>query len=251
VAVLAATSELMHEVGVRAMTTEGIASRSGASKATIYRWWPNKFAVAVEAFLSEMLAESPDPDTGSALEDFRLALRGLIRFYASSSGRVFAQLVGEAQFDPVIAAELRDRLVGSRRRLVRAIWDRGAARGELPMPTRRPRSISCSGRRCTGWLPGTRRWMTRPRTRSSTRRCAAWRAETDVTGAAGGIRANLVSKLDVQFRAWMKTATLGRSGLRVSRIAFAMPPRGQFSRAVDTGGAGRDYGADSASSRPR
>jgi len=131
VAVLRATSELMLEVGVRAMTTEGIAARSGASKATIYKWWPNKYAVAVEAFLSAMFAESADPDTGSAREDFRHALRGMMRFYASPSGRVFAQLVGEAQFDPQVAAELRDRLVGSRRQLVRAIWERGVARGEL------------------------------------------------------------------------------------------------------------------------
>jgi AcrR family transcriptional regulator len=121
----------MLEVGVRAMTTEGIAKRSGASKATIYKWWPNKYAVAIEAFLSAMSAESADPDTGSAPEDFRRALRGMMRFYASPSGRVFAQLVGEAQFDSQVAAELRDRLVGSRRRLVRAIWDRGVARGEL------------------------------------------------------------------------------------------------------------------------
>jgi AcrR family transcriptional regulator len=121
----------MREVGLRAMTTEEIAARSGASKATIYKWWPNKYAVAVEAFLSEMLAESPDPDTGSARDDLQIALRGLLRFYASTSGRVFAQLVGEAQFDPVIAQELRDRLVGSRRQLVRAIFDRGVARGEL------------------------------------------------------------------------------------------------------------------------
>ena len=131
VAVLRATSELMLEVGVRAMTTEGIAKRSGASKATIYKWWPNKYAVAIEAFLSAMSAESADPDTGSAPEDFRRALRGMMRFYSSPSGRVFAQLVGEAQFDSQVAAELRDRLVGSRRRLVRAIWDRGVARGEL------------------------------------------------------------------------------------------------------------------------
>jgi AcrR family transcriptional regulator len=130
-AVLRATSELMLEVGVRAMTTEGIAKRSGASKATIYKWWPNKYAVAIEAFLSAMFAESADPDTGSAREDFRRALRGMMRFYASPSGRVFAQLVGEAQFAPQVAAELRDRLVGSRRQLVRAIWDRGVARGEL------------------------------------------------------------------------------------------------------------------------
>ncbi len=130
-AVLSAASALMHEVGVRAMTTDEIASRSGTSKATIYKWWPNKYAVAVEAFLSEMSTESADPDTGSAHEDFRLALRGLIHFYASPSGRVFAQLVAEAQFDPEVAVELRDRLVDSRRRMVRAIWDRGVARGEL------------------------------------------------------------------------------------------------------------------------
>ena len=130
-AVLRATSALMLEVGLRAMTTEAIAARSGASKATIYKWWPNKYAVAVEAFLSAMFAESADPDTGSAREDFRRVLRGMMRFYASPSGRVFAQLVGEAQFDPQVAVELRDRLVGSRRELVRAIWDRGVARGEL------------------------------------------------------------------------------------------------------------------------
>jgi|SRR5882757_708631 len=130
-AVLRATSELMQEVGLRAMTTEAIATRSGASKATIYKWWPNKYAVAVEAFLSEMLAEAADPDTGSADEDFRIVLRGVTHFYASPSGRVFAQLVGEAQFDPVVAAELRDRFVGSRRKVVREVWDRGVARGEL------------------------------------------------------------------------------------------------------------------------
>jgi AcrR family transcriptional regulator len=130
-AVLHATSELMREVGLRAMTTEDIAARSGASKATIYKWWPNKYAVAVEAFLSQMAVESADPDTGSAREDFRLALRGLIHFYTGENGRAYAQLVGEAQFDPKIGAELRDHLVSSRRELVRAIWDRGVARGEL------------------------------------------------------------------------------------------------------------------------
>lgn len=121
----------MREVGLRAMTTDEIAGRSGASKATIYKWWPSKYAVAVEAFLSEMLVESADPDTGCAREDFRLALRGLVRFYASPGGEIFAQLVGEAQFDPAVAVELRDRLVAGRRRLVGAIWERGVARGEL------------------------------------------------------------------------------------------------------------------------
>jgi AcrR family transcriptional regulator len=130
-AVLRATSELLHEVGLRAMTTEEIASRSGASKATIYKWWPNKYAVAIDAFLSEMMAESRDPDTGSARDDLTAMMRGLLHFYTGPSGRVFAQLVGEAQADPSIQQELRTNLVDSRRELFRTIWDRGVERGEL------------------------------------------------------------------------------------------------------------------------
>jgi AcrR family transcriptional regulator len=130
-AVLRATSDLVHEVGLRAMTTDEIAGRSGVSKATIYKWWPNKYAVAVEAFLSEMAVDAADPDAGSAREDFRIALRGLMHFFAGLSGRAFAQLIGEAQFDPQVGAEVRDHLIGSRRTLVRAIWERGVARGEL------------------------------------------------------------------------------------------------------------------------
>lgn len=130
-AVLRATSQLLHEVGLRAMTTEEIASRSGASKATIYKWWPNKYAVAFDAFLSEIMAESPDPDTGSAREDLTAVVRGLLHFYSGPSGGVFAQLVGEAQTDPMIQRELRTNLVDSRRELFRTIWQRGVARGEL------------------------------------------------------------------------------------------------------------------------
>ena len=130
VAVLRATSDLMREVGLNAMTTEQIADRSGASKATIYKWWRNKYAVAVDAFLSEMLAESADPDTGSAVRDFEIVLRGVMRFYDSDSGRVFAELVGQAQSDPTVEVELRDHLMQSRRDVGRRIWARGVARGK-------------------------------------------------------------------------------------------------------------------------
>jgi AcrR family transcriptional regulator len=130
-AVVRATSELLHEVGLRAMTTEQIAARSGASKATIYKWWPNKYGVAVDAFFSELQADSPDPDTGSARTDFSVWMRGLCHFYTGPSGRVFAQLVGEAQFDPEVADVLREGLIRSRRAVLASIWERGVARGEL------------------------------------------------------------------------------------------------------------------------
>src|SRR5246127_2329257 len=97
---LRATSELIYEVRLREMTRNERARRSGVSKATIYKWWPNKYAVAVEAFLSEMMAEWHDPHTGSAATDLRIVLRGLVNFYTESNGRVFTELIGEAQFDP-------------------------------------------------------------------------------------------------------------------------------------------------------
>lgn len=130
-AVLRTTSELMREVGLRAMTTDEIASRSGVSKATIYKWWPNKYAVAIDAFLWAMQSASGDPDSGSAEQDFRLVLRGVMQFYTGPSGRIFAQLIGEAQTDPGVAAELHEHLMAARRDLGRKIWDRGVDRGEL------------------------------------------------------------------------------------------------------------------------
>ena len=38
------------------------------------------------------------PDTGSAAEDFRLTLRGMMGFYTSPRGVIYAQLIGESQF---------------------------------------------------------------------------------------------------------------------------------------------------------
>ena len=130
-AVLTAAMELMQEDDLRRASVDRISARSGVSKATIYKWWPNKSAVAIEAFLGQMMVDAPDPDTGSAYEDIRLVLRGMMHFYASPHGRVFAQLVAEAQFDPDTREHLRKYLVESRREHVKAIWSRGVARGDL------------------------------------------------------------------------------------------------------------------------
>ncbi|HKP42974.1 TetR/AcrR family transcriptional regulator [Mycobacterium sp.] len=130
-AVLRATSELLHEVGLRAMTTEEIAARSGVSKATIYKWWPNKYAVAVEAFLTEMMADWRDPQTGSATEDLRLVLRGLVSFYTGDNGRVFSELIGEAQFDSTVRTELHKHLMLAHRDLIKTVWARGIAAAQF------------------------------------------------------------------------------------------------------------------------
>ena len=130
-AVLAAAMELMQEDDLRRASVDRISARSGVSKATIYKWWPNRTAVAIDAFLHQMMADAPVPDTGSAAEDFRLTLRGMMGFYTSPLGAIYAQLVGESQFYPTERERIRTHQVNVRRAAVRKIWDRGVARGEL------------------------------------------------------------------------------------------------------------------------
>src|SRR6202161_1004135 len=94
-AVLKAAMELMREDDLRRASVDRISARSGVSKATIYKWWPNRTAVAIDAFLHQMMSDAPVPDTGSAAEDFRLTLRGMMGFYTSPPGAILGQLVGD------------------------------------------------------------------------------------------------------------------------------------------------------------
>ena len=63
-AVLTAAMELMREDDLRKASIDRISARSGVSKATIYKWWPNRTAVAIDAFLNQMMADAPCPTPG-------------------------------------------------------------------------------------------------------------------------------------------------------------------------------------------
>jgi AcrR family transcriptional regulator len=130
-AVLKAAMELVQEDDLRRASVDRISARSGVSTATIYKWWPNKTAVMVDAFLHQLTVDAPVADTGSAAEDFRLTLRAIMRFHNSPIGAIYAQLVGEAHFNPAERERIRTHLLDVRRAAMRKIWDRGVARGEL------------------------------------------------------------------------------------------------------------------------
>lgn len=129
---LCATQELMLTTDLRAISIDRIAKHSGVTKATIYKWWSSKTEVAIEALLEQLLLTEPDPpDTGSAYEDLRQVLRRIMVFYTTPYGRVWGQLVGEAQFDPVIQERIRKCQVNVRQEIIAQIWKRGVDRGEL------------------------------------------------------------------------------------------------------------------------
>ena len=137
-AILEAASELLLARGLSAVSMDAVADRAGVSKATIYRWWPTKETLALDALYTEWAAARPHPrDTGSLRGDLLSLLRPWARLAGSRPyGRVVAALLTEAQTDPVFAAEYRQRFVEPRRQQAREIFRRAIERGEIPADTR-------------------------------------------------------------------------------------------------------------------
>ncbi|QHN05095.1 TetR/AcrR family transcriptional regulator [Granulicella sp. WH15] len=130
-AILKATLYLLERKTLRKVTADAIAQRAGVSKATIYKWWPNKSLVALEAYLEVMTERVPLPDTGSAELDFTLQLQSLTAFYLTPLGRMFCQFIAEGQSDPGFLALFRERFLYLRRDAARIMWRRGVDRGEI------------------------------------------------------------------------------------------------------------------------
>jgi AcrR family transcriptional regulator len=130
-AILTAASELLEKKCLRDVTAEAIAERAGTSKATIYKWWPNKNHVALDAFLLQTQAQIPTSDTGCALRDFTEQLVLATRFYKSPRGRLLTQFIAEGQSDPELLRLFRERFLRQRRLAVTAIWQKAVDRGDI------------------------------------------------------------------------------------------------------------------------
>lgn len=129
--ILSASYDLLLEHGFGAVTVEKIAERAGVSKATIYKWWPNKAAVVVDGFLTAASARLPVPDTGSVFSDVRIHATNLALFLSSREGQIIKQLIGEGQFDPGLAEACHSRYFQPRRQEARQLFEQGVSRGEL------------------------------------------------------------------------------------------------------------------------
>jgi AcrR family transcriptional regulator len=137
-AILEAAAELLLARGLSAVSMDAVAERAGVSKATIYRWWPTKETLALDALYTEWAAAQPQArDTGSLRGDLLSLFRPWARLARSRPyGRVIAALITESQTDPVFAAEYRQRFVEPRREQGRAIFRRAIGRGEISADTK-------------------------------------------------------------------------------------------------------------------
>jgi AcrR family transcriptional regulator len=137
-AILEAAIELLLEQGLHAMSMDDVAKRAGVSKATIYRWWPSKEVLAVDALATEWAPHLPaaERDTGTLRGDLLARFRPWLRqLNQKPYGRVIAGLVAEAQTDTEFAELYREHFVQPRRDATRPLLLRAIDRGEIAPDT--------------------------------------------------------------------------------------------------------------------
>jgi len=130
-AILRAARDLLEKGGLGAVTVEAIAARSGVSRPTIYRDWPNAHAVAMAAFLDADATPKPGRTSGSATIDLAAHLRQVAETFASRTGRSVAAMIAASQSETELAKAFRNNFIVGSREEGRKLLDRAAVQGEI------------------------------------------------------------------------------------------------------------------------
>ena len=130
-AVMAATYELLQETGLGGLTVDAVSERSGVAKTTIYRHWPTRSALVIDA-CSKLGTEREAPDTGRLASDLAVLAADLAhRLRTARWAAVLPSIVDAAERDAELArmhARLHAELISA----FRAVVERAHKRGELP-----------------------------------------------------------------------------------------------------------------------
>lgn len=130
--ILAAAGDLLFAEGMTAFTIDKVAALSGASKMTIYKWWPSKGALALDGYFHRVEDQLQFPDSGDVETDLRNQLHTFRALLADSpAGSVIAELIGQAQSDPDLKAAFLQRYSAPRRDLAVATMATAKERGQL------------------------------------------------------------------------------------------------------------------------
>jgi AcrR family transcriptional regulator len=117
-AVLATAAAMLLEGGMRDITFEKVAARAGASKMTLYKWWPSPGALAFDAYFAATAPVLAFDDTGDLERDLAAQMHAFVALLTErANGPVVAALIGAAQSDPDLAAAFNERYTLPRRAL--------------------------------------------------------------------------------------------------------------------------------------
>ncbi|MEV4619830.1 TetR/AcrR family transcriptional regulator [Asanoa sp. NPDC049573] len=130
-AILAAALDLCREQGLARTTMEEIAKKAQVGKQTIYRWWPSKAAVLLEA-VNELAGRATDfPDTGDLYADLHTQMTGVATLLSSPRLSPYLSLIGAAQDDPDVAKSFLDAIILPRVQAARERLRRAQEQGQL------------------------------------------------------------------------------------------------------------------------
>ena len=129
--ILNAALELVEEQGFATVTADAIAERAAASKATLYRWWPNKAAMVIEAFREAVEPEVPLADTGCFRADITTQVRNFAKLLSGRGGRMLTAFAVAARSDPEVAEAFRTIWSNPRRAQARELLRRSQQRRQM------------------------------------------------------------------------------------------------------------------------
>ena len=133
-AILEATLQLLARDGdVGSLTVEAVAARSGVAKTTIYRRWRDKWELALDAVMIDMLPRLDEPvDVGDTRKELLTVINSVVKMLATPPyGQAMQALVSQIATDPDLARVYREQVVEPRHAELTPVIKRGIARGDL------------------------------------------------------------------------------------------------------------------------
>jgi AcrR family transcriptional regulator len=131
-AILKAAFDLLKREGFDGISTQQLAIQAGVSTATLYRWWDNKQAILLDAYLETTRDLLPSRKTGTPLARLRTYTLRIAQFLKNEKGRVFLRLLLAIQDDPALRKGFYEDVFLPRRAEGCAIVEEAIAAAELP-----------------------------------------------------------------------------------------------------------------------
>lgn len=128
-AILDATRRLLTHTSLGELSIESIAKKAKVGKTTIYRWWPNKAAVAMEAFLEQPGVQNIMPSSLSPTEAIKKQIENLIRHLKGQNGRIIAGIIAESQSDESVLDLMYEKFLKDRVGTLYTQFEKGQAEG--------------------------------------------------------------------------------------------------------------------------
>lgn len=130
-AILSATRALLAERGWADLTIAAVAARAGVAKSTLYRRWPGKADLVVDA-MAELFSHLEVADRGSILQDALATVGQYVELLQlPETQAALLALVAEADRDGSLREKVRGQVIDPQRRLVDEAWERACTRGEV------------------------------------------------------------------------------------------------------------------------